>query len=64
MKIDNYTRFLLTITCLCLIYLCLRDLSFPKVHADAPVRVILVSGENHPIGYGPYFPLEVEVQNH
>lgn len=64
MQIDNYTRFLLTIICLCLVYFCLKDLSIPKVHADEPVRVILVSDQNHPIGYGSYFPLEVEVQSH
>jgi hypothetical protein len=50
MKIDNYTRFLLTVIAICLVYLSLRDLiQLPKVHADEPVRVILVDNTNNPI---------------
>ena len=53
MKIDLYTKFLLTVICLCLIYLCVRDLiSVSKVHADEPVRVVLVDGSDHPITNG------------
>ena len=53
MRIDNYTRFLLTVIAICLIYLCLRDLiQIPKVHADEPVRVVLVDDLGGAIG-GP-----------
>ena len=47
MKIDAYTRFLLTVIALCLVYLSLKDLvRVPKVSADAPVRVLLVDESN------------------
>jgi hypothetical protein len=50
MRIDSYTRFLLTIIAICLVYLCAKDfVSAPRVHADEPVRVILVDGENSPL---------------
>ena len=50
MRIDAYTKLLLTIICMCLVYLCLRDfLKVPRVHADAPIRVILVDGGNRAI---------------
>ena len=48
MKIDNYTRFLLTTIALCLLYLCGRDVvTAPKVHADAPLEVVLVDGHGY-----------------
>ena len=50
MKIDRYTKFLLTLITMCLLYLCCRDLvAIPKVHAEEPVRVILVDDENNPV---------------
>lgn len=50
MKIDTYTRFLLTIITLCLVYLSLRDLiQTPRVHADEPLRVLLVDGKDIPV---------------
>lgn len=53
MKIDAYTKFLLTIITLCLLYLCVNDmLRIPRVSADAPVRVILVDSNNSPLA-GP-----------
>jgi hypothetical protein len=66
MKVDNYTRFLLTAICFCLVYLCLKDLLIiPTVHADAPVRVVLVDGNNRPVtgGGGTMgLPLVVQVE--
>jgi hypothetical protein len=65
MRTDKYTRFLLTIICCCLAYLCLRDLfAVSKVHAEEPMRVILVDGNNRPISGGGGtmgLPLVVEV---
>lgn len=68
MKIDTYTKFLLTVITLCLIYLCAKE-SFrvPVVRADAPVRIILVDGENNPIAEGDRYvphgaPLSVSIQ--
>jgi hypothetical protein len=50
MKIDAYTKFLLTVITLCLIYLSVRDIiQIPKVHADAPVRVLLVDDNDRPV---------------
>jgi hypothetical protein len=67
MRIDKYTKFLLTVICLCLVYLCLRDsLVVPKAHADAPVRVVLVDGNDRPIAGGGGtmgLPLRVEVSH-
>jgi hypothetical protein len=61
MRIDNYTKFLLTVICFCLVYLCLKDLLVvPKVHADEPARVVLVDGNNHPVTGGG-LPLVVTV---
>jgi hypothetical protein len=63
--IDKYTKFLLTVICFCLVYLCVRDfLAVPKVNADAPMRVVLVDGNDRPIpgGGGTMgLPLRVEV---
>lgn len=43
MRIDNYTRFLLTVITLCLLYICMKDsVRIPKVHADSPLEVVLV----------------------
>ena len=48
MRIDNYTRFILTVIALCLLYLCGRDaIIAPKVHADSPIEVLLVDGRGH-----------------
>jgi len=50
MKIDRYTKALLSVIALCLIYLCSRDLTRPpKAQADSPVRVMLVDESDHPI---------------
>jgi hypothetical protein len=50
MKIDAYTKFLLTVITLCLLYLCANNLfRVPKVQADAPVRVLLVDADNIPV---------------
>ena len=50
MKIDNYTRFVLTVIALCLLYLCGRDaVVAPKVHADEPMRVVLVDELGTPV---------------
>jgi hypothetical protein len=68
MRIDLYTKFLLTIISLCLVYLCLKDLKIPKVHAEEPLHVILVDSADRPIapGFGPRYAgavLRVEVEN-
>ena len=53
MKIDSYTKFLLTVVTICLVYLSMKSfLAAPTVKADAPIRVILVDGMNRPIS-GP-----------
>jgi hypothetical protein len=41
MKIDNYVKSLLTVIALCLLYLCLRDLTRPpqRVSAAGPISV-------------------------
>jgi hypothetical protein len=64
MKIDAYTKFLLTVIALCLLYLCGRDaIMAPKVHADAPLEVILVDGRGHALaventyGMNPALPV-------
>lgn len=68
MKVDRYTKFLLTVICVCLVYLCLRDLlSAAKVRADEPVRVVLVDGSDHPVAPGMGIagrPLRVEIEQH
>ncbi len=56
MRIDNYARFLMTVITLCLVYLCLRDLTkSPKVQAqyDQPVHVILVDRNGRSITDDP-----------
>jgi len=66
MRIDNYTKFLLSVICVCLVCLCLRDLlTVPTVRADAPTRVVLVDGNNRPISGGGGtmgLPLVVQVE--
>jgi len=53
MEIDRYTKTVLTVICLCLVYLCLKSaFTIPKVHADAPLREVLVDGLDRPIS-GP-----------
>ena len=60
MRIDNYTKFLLTVICFCLVCLCVRDLlAVPKVHADSPIRVILVDGSNQAIAGGGALPVVI-----
>jgi len=50
MKVDSYTKTVLTVICLCLVYLCLKSaFTIPKVHADAPLRVVLVDGSDRPL---------------
>lgn len=50
MKIDTYTRFLLTVITLCLFYLCAKDvIPTRKVHADTPMAVVLVDAQGNPI---------------
>ena len=63
MKIDAYTRFLLTVIALCLVYLCVRDIRrVPKVQAVSPVRVVLVDNDNFSIlSGGGIKPLRVDV---
>ena len=49
MRIDNYTRFLLTTITLCLLYVCAKDFArIPKVHADSPMQVVLVGKSGEP----------------
>jgi hypothetical protein len=63
MKIDAYTKFLLTVITLCLLYLSLRDLlAVPKVHADEPVRVMLVDDGNTAIKWNGGWAIPVAVQ--
>ena len=58
MRIDNYTRFLLTIIALCLLYLCAKDaIQLPRVHADGPVEVILVDRMGNTLSSTPYDPV-------
>lgn len=41
MRVDNYTRAVLTVIALCLVYLCVREAA-PRVSAqDAPTRVVI-----------------------
>lgn len=50
MRIDSYTKFLLTIIALCLLYLSARNLiRVPQVRADSPVPVVLVDSLGNPI---------------
>ncbi len=61
MKIDNYTRFLLTIIALCLVCLSLKDLiQVPKVEAQSPTRVILVDDTQRPVAQGSVLHVQVE----
>jgi hypothetical protein len=64
MRTDKYTKFILTVICFCLVYLSLMNLlTVPKVRADAPIRVILVDGNDRPIAGGGGtmgLPLQVE----
>lgn len=47
MKIDSYTKFLLTVITACLMYLCAKDLiAIPRVQAESPARVMLVDENN------------------
>ena len=63
MKIDVYTKLLLTVITLCLLYLCVRDiLAVPKVSADSPVRVVLVDDTGEPIKWNGGWALPVAVQ--
>ena len=63
MKIDTYTKFLLTVITLCLLYMSVRDiLAVPKVSADGPVRVVLVDDSGEPIKWNGGWALPVEVQ--
>jgi hypothetical protein len=66
MKIDTYTRFLLTVIAICLVYLCVNDfLRVPKVQADSPMHVMLVDGNDDAIAGGigrQGNPLLVEVE--
>lgn len=66
MRIDNYTRLLLTVITLCLVYLCAKDfLVAPKVQAEETVRVLLVDSNDRPVaGLGLAFPIKVEVREH
>lgn len=62
MRIDNYTKFLLTVICLCLVYLSLKDFwPKPKIYESEPIRVVLVDGVDHPVTNGG-FPLVVELK--
>jgi hypothetical protein len=54
MRIDNYTRFLLTVITICLLYLCLRGISLPKAHADGPLEVVLVDRSGKTLTSTPY----------
>jgi hypothetical protein len=66
MRIDNYTKFLLTIITLCLLYLCAKDLIVvPQVRADSPVKVVLVDSLGNPIiggNAGQYIPVRLGPQ--
>jgi hypothetical protein len=60
MKIDTYTKFLLTVIALCLVYLSLKDLiRVPKASADAPARVLLVDANNQGIIWNGGYDLPV-----
>jgi hypothetical protein len=41
MRADNYTRVVLTVIALCLIYLCVRDTAPPVLAQGAPTRVVI-----------------------
>jgi hypothetical protein len=41
MRVDTYTRAVLTVIALCLIYLCARDVAPPALAQDAPTRVVI-----------------------
>jgi len=66
MRIDSYTKILLAIITLCLVYLCVRDLTrIPQVHAESPVQVVLVDSGGRPIiggNAGQYIPVRVTGQ--
>ena len=57
MRIDNYTRFLLTIITLCLLYVCLKDIAgIPKVNAEGPMEVVLVDHSGTDLASVSYDP--------
>lgn len=41
MRVDNYTRLVLTVIAVCLVYLCARDMAPPAQAQDNPTRVII-----------------------
>ncbi len=50
MRTDTYMKVVLTIIAVCLLYLSARDiLVVRKVHADAPIKVVLTTASGSPI---------------
>jgi hypothetical protein len=41
MRVDNYTRGVLTVIALCLVYLCLREVAPPAQAQNEPTRVVI-----------------------
>ncbi|HEV2383510.1 MAG TPA: hypothetical protein VG206_27415 [Terriglobia bacterium] len=65
MQIDKYTKFLLTVIACCLVYLCLKDaIAIPKVHAEGPMKVLLVDSIGRPVSdTADGMPLPVRIDN-
>ena len=72
MQVDNYTKFILTVIAVCLVFICLKDVGlFPMLYGAAPdmidVRIKAierVSGQNwDPVMIDIFDKLPVEVEN-
>jgi hypothetical protein len=72
MQVDNYTKFILTVIALCLVWICLKDVRlFPMLYGSTPdiidVRIKGIermSGQNwDPVMIGIVDKLPVEVDN-
>jgi len=71
-RVDRYTKFILTVIALCLVVLCLKGVRlFPALYGAQPevidVRITAIErapGQNwHPVMVGVFDPLPVEVEN-
>jgi len=58
MRVDNYTRGVLTVIALCLLYLCVRQAAPPVSAQDAPTRVV-ITGIALDKGAGTTLPVRI-----
>jgi hypothetical protein len=72
MQVDNYTKFILTVIAVCLVFICLKDVKlFPMLYGSAPeivdVRIKAIErlrGQNwDPVMIDTFNTLPVEVEN-